>query len=252
MNTPEGTPRWGAEKRDQKAEAIWKTLQASELLPRSSSDWLDVGCGSGGIASALAVRVERMLGVDPEPWPQWVSLCERHNNLTFKAGHFDRLHIEVPTACADVIICNQVYEHVRDPAQLISNLYRTLRPGGVVYFAGPNLLWPIEPHVHWPFVHWLPRHIALSVMTALGSSRTRDLDATSTYWLRLERWFKTTGFEVTNGIGLRAKNCDTSSIAGQLLGLMARLVPGFIWNLTRPVAPGFVYILKKKCPTDSR
>lgn len=31
--------------------------------------WMDIGCGSGGIASELARHVESMVGIDHETWP---------------------------------------------------------------------------------------------------------------------------------------------------------------------------------------
>ena len=68
--------------------------------------------------------------------------------------------------------------------------------GGIAYFAGPNLLFPIEPHVFWPFVHWLPRGLAVRLMRALGSRKV--LDANSASWWRLHAWFD--GFEVSNAL----------------------------------------------------
>ncbi len=56
----------------------------------------------------------------------------------------------------DLVICAQVYEHVPDDRRLAEEVYRVLKPGGVVFFSGPNWLFPIEGHYHLPFLHWLP------------------------------------------------------------------------------------------------
>jgi 2-polyprenyl-3-methyl-5-hydroxy-6-metoxy-1,4-benzoquinol methylase len=42
----------------------------------------------------------------------------------------DITDIGFPEASFDVIICNHVLEHVLDDAKAMSELYRTLKPGG--------------------------------------------------------------------------------------------------------------------------
>ncbi|MFE8032936.1 class I SAM-dependent methyltransferase [Thiohalocapsa marina] len=161
-----GDPRWGAEHREAKAAAILQTLCHFAMSNPARADWLDFGCGSGGIAAWLADHVDHITGVDPEPWERWRTFQAAHANLRFIPASAENSGL--PEQSVDVVICNQVYEHVDDPQRQISEIRRVLRPGGYCYFAGPNLLFPIEPHVYWPFVHWLPRQFARSLMKALG------------------------------------------------------------------------------------
>jgi SAM-dependent methyltransferase len=240
------TPRWGKEGRDRKAVAILGTLVSACGEDIRRGLWLDVGCGSGGIASALAPNVERMVGVDPEPWPDWAPMAEQHANLSFTVAAFDDPQLPMPENTVDVVICNQVYEHVARPEQLIRNIHRVLRPGGVCYFAGPNLLWPIEPHVHWPLVHWLPRGLALSAMRALGSRRSGDLDAFSTTAWTLERWVRASGMDLRSAIADRLAAQPGGSLADRSARLLARL-PRWWLEFANPTLPGFVYLLRKPC-----
>ncbi len=60
----------------------------------------------------------------------------------------------------DVLICNHVYEHVNDSDVLMKELWRVLKPNGLVYFGAMNARWPIEPHYNIPMLHWMPSRLA--------------------------------------------------------------------------------------------
>lgn len=232
-------PRWGAQHRDRKAAAVLRTMQEVCGDGVTTGRWLDVGCGSGGIARALADHVQQIEGVDPEPWERWPKFEAEAGNLRFHVGDCDRAEPPLQEAHYDVVVCNQVYEHVRDPLALLINIRRMLKQGGHCYFAGPNLWWPIEPHVFWPFVHWLPRPVAHRCMTALGSRRAVDLDAYSASYFQMTRWFRDAGLEYRDMLPerLRAEFREGSGIWSA-----ARLVSGPM-RLLAPVQPGFVFHL---------
>lgn len=243
--SPPEQPRWGNEARDRKALAIAATMSLCRGNAVFRGCWLDVGCGSGGIAAALSEHVRAIVGVDPEPWREWEGETQRHGNLSFKVASFDSPELPVESASFDVVVCNQVYEHVTDPRQLLRNIHGALRPGGCCYFAGPNLLWPVEPHVFWPFVHWLPRDWAHRLMAALGSKRVKEFDAFSHPSWTLTRWFNEVGFSVENALPGRVQvelELKRAAVAARL----SRLVPKALWNALLPVAPGFVFVLEKK------
>lgn len=238
------TPRWSNVARDRKAEAIWRTLRHRFGTGIGAGRWLDVGCGSGGIACVLAQKADHVTGVDPEPWEAWRAAVGVHANLQLLAGEFDGASPPLPDASFDVVICNQVYEHVRDPAALVRNIHRVLKPGGLCYFAGPNLLWPIEPHVFWPIVHWLPREAAQRAMVALGSRRAAELDAYSATSWRLVSWFRQSGFIVYNGIPDRMAVTEGRGVLALLMRSFARL-PAPVHRVFVPLMPSFVFLLQK-------
>lgn len=234
-------PRWGNRQRDRKAQAIWSTLVKTQGEDIGSGTWLDIGCGSGGIAHDLASHATHVIGVDPEPWTAWQNMVDESSNLEFRVARCDETDPPAPACSIDVAICNQVYEHVADPAQLIRNIATMLKPGGCCYFAGPNLLWPVEPHVYWPFVHWLPRGMAQRLMRRLGSRHADDLDAYSSDYWQLVRWFREAGLISRNGLATRLR-CEL-----EIRGLgkaMPRGVQAII-NGMAPASPGFVFLLVK-------
>ncbi len=239
------TPRWGNEYRERKAIAILGTLVSECGEEVKAGVWLDIGCGSGGIANALAPHVSQIIGIDPEPWPCWSGMAEKTHNLSFVQAGFDSDELQMDGETADVIICNQVYEHVAQPAVLIRNIHRVLKPGGVCYFAGPNLLWPVEPHVYWPLVHWLPRRAAQSLMRALGSKQAGMLDAYSkTYW-RLMSWFRKNGFESTDAVPARL-SVELDTRRYKELAKIIRQTPPFGSKLVAPFWPSFIFVLRKQ------
>jgi len=233
-------PKWGGENRDKKARAILQTITHFTGILPAKTKWLDLGCGSGGIAAGVAPYVEYVLGVDPEAWSRWSNYQELYDNLQFQNKSIESLALDDNSF--DVIICNQVYEHISDPQYLIGEIFRILRPGGYCYFAGPNLLFPIEPHVFWPFVHWLPRNFALRVLRVCRSSSV--LDAYSTNYWTLKKWLES--FQVNDAVRYILKNpanyCRSglfwqslSYIPGRLLDMMAWLSPGFVFILRKPI-----------------
>jgi 2-polyprenyl-3-methyl-5-hydroxy-6-metoxy-1,4-benzoquinol methylase len=231
-------PVWGAKDRDRKAYAILKTVSHYITTTLETTDWLDIGCGSGGIAAAIAPSVQSITGVDPESWLRWDEFQKTHTNLTFINQSIESLSMNDNSM--DIIVCNQVYEHVPDPQYLIEEIYRILKPGGFCYFAGPNLLFPIEPHVFWPIVHWLPRTFAVKLMRNFGSNGV--LDAYSKDFWTLRKWLNE--FKIINALPYMIKNPEKIGKQGIAWKFMAYM-PEKMIDLLTVISPTFVFILQK-------
>ncbi len=237
-SAPAAQPRWGNEQRQHKAAGVLHTLQHFAGFDLGSARGLDIGCGSGGMAAYLAGHLQQMTGIDPEPWPQWAELMQDRPNLRLLQGGYDT--DPVPAGSMDVVVCNQVYEHVPDPLRLIGFIHRVLRPGGVAYFAGPNLLFPVEPHALWPFVHWLPRRFAIRLMRACGSRH--PLDAYSASYWTLRRWLA--DFEVINALPYILGHPAEFGRRSLLWRCLGSVPSGMIEAMTF-LSPGFVFVLVK-------
>ena len=107
---------------------------------------LDVGCGVGHWGGALArvlPKRARLIGVDREP--QWVADAERR---TRKAGLGGRFSYQEASAEAlpfkagsfDMVTCQTLLIHVRDPKRVLSEMLRVLKPGGLLLASEPNNL----------------------------------------------------------------------------------------------------------------
>lgn len=231
-------PRWSTKYRDIKAKGIFQTIKHFGVVDIPNSAWLDLGCGNGEIAATIAPFVQSMIGVDPESWDIWSHFSGEHPNLRYiKAPFADNA---LSSNSFDVVICNQIYEHVPDPKQLISEICRVLKPGGYAYFAGPNLLFPVETHRFWPFIHWLPRKMAVRLMRLCGASKVIDANA-KTYW-QLQEWLK--NFEIINAVPYIIRNPVFYGRSGVFWKLLSFLPQRLIHILTC-LSPAFVFILRK-------
>ena len=232
-------PHWGSTDRDKKAGNILQCLRLLTDLKLETLSCVDIGCGSGGISFHLAPHFNSVCGVDPEPWERWEEFTSQASNLRFQQGSIGSLGIDENSV--DIVVCNQVYEHVPDPEALIADIHQILRPGGICYFAGPNLLYPIEPHIFWPFIHWIPRRLALAILKIFAPQKVLDAHST-TYW-RLKRWFR--NFTVLDAVPQLVRHHARSSqsrfywrpfrvVPLRLLETLGFLSPGFVFLLTKP------------------
>ncbi|MCP3928812.1 MAG: class I SAM-dependent methyltransferase [Bacteroidetes bacterium] len=74
-------PRWGTKDRAKKGHAILQTISDVTDLTLSNTQWLDIGCGNGGIATTIAPHVASIVGVDPVSWAQWAESSDLYANL---------------------------------------------------------------------------------------------------------------------------------------------------------------------------
>lgn len=233
-------PHWGAKDRDQKARNILQCLELLTDRDLSVLSCVDIGCGSGGISFHLAPAFESVCGIDPEPWQRWNEFVAQRPNLSFREESIDTLSLA--DASVDIVICNQVYEHVPSPETLIAQIHRILKPGGICYFAGPNLLFPIEPHVFWPFVHWIPRRWALAILSVFSPDKVKVLDAYSTTYWRLKHWLR--DFLILDAVPPLVRHKANAESSGKIWRLF-RIVPDGALRLFTFLSPGFVFILTK-------
>jgi len=240
-------PRWGSEGRDRKAQNILQCLELLTDLDLSTLSCVDIGCGSGGISYHLAPAFDTVCGIDPEPWQRWQEFTAEQPHLSFREESIDTLGLADNSV--DVVICNQVYEHVPNPQVLIAQIYRILKPGGTCYFSGPNLLFPIEPHVFWPFIHWIPRSWALMLLRVFSPKKVEVLDAYSTTYWTLKRWLD--DFLIVDAVPPLIRHRAQADDARWIWRIF-RLVPQGILKAFAFLSPGFVFLLTKPVHAQSR
>jgi ubiquinone/menaquinone biosynthesis C-methylase UbiE len=129
--------------------------QAAFFLPhlRSGMELLDCGCGLGSITVGLArvVTPGRVVGIDLDAYQiaraQQYTADEKVSNLRFETANI----YELPFAddSFDAVFSNAVFTHLGDPMAALREIYRVLRPGGVVGIRNVDfdghLLTPADP-----------------------------------------------------------------------------------------------------------
>lgn len=142
---------------------LWRHLEnLAQISGReiTSLRVLDFGCGRGEFVGYLRSRGVRAFGVEideklvasgamletmyPDSVPL-LSLVGSDGKVGFPDGYFD------------IIVANQVFEHVAKLDGVATELCRLLGPQGCLLTLFPARFRLIEPHYHLALVHWLPK-----------------------------------------------------------------------------------------------
>jgi ubiquinone/menaquinone biosynthesis C-methylase UbiE len=117
-------------------ERLFALLDAGE-----GQSALDIGCGPGTDLGPLAAAVGptgRVIGVDRDP----VMLAEARRRFadvsTVDIREGDAANLPVEAASIDRARIDRVLQHVDDPARVLGEIARVLRPGGRVALADPD------------------------------------------------------------------------------------------------------------------
>ena len=101
---------------------------------------LDVGCGGGILAEAMARGGARVLGIDLSPAVLDVAelhALESNVAVEYRAIAAEDLALEQPGAF-DLVTCMEMLEHVPDPKASIAALATLVKPGGSVIVSTLN------------------------------------------------------------------------------------------------------------------
>ena len=130
---------------DARAAELAERVQAF-VLPDGSERVIDVGCGAGALALALAPLVREVVGVDRVP--ELIELARERapGNVQFVEG--DATSLPFDSASFDLAGTLRTLHHVRRPELVIAELARVARPGGRVLVI--DQLAPIDPLEAYP------------------------------------------------------------------------------------------------------
>jgi len=101
---------------------------------------VDVGCGGGLLAEAMAGLGAQVTGVDMGREPLQVArlhALEQGIEVTYRQSTAEALAEEHP-GHFDVVTCMEMLEHVPDPASVVAACGRLCKPGGHVFFSTIN------------------------------------------------------------------------------------------------------------------
>lgn len=99
---------------------------------------LDVGCGHSPYKGLLSRR--KMVGINIDAIDASPDVVADGQRLPFGNSAFD------------AAVCTQVIEHVQEPARMLAEISRCLKPRGLLLLSGP-MYWPLheEPFDFWRF-----------------------------------------------------------------------------------------------------
>jgi 2-polyprenyl-6-hydroxyphenyl methylase / 3-demethylubiquinone-9 3-methyltransferase len=111
------------------------------LSPLQGLAVLDVGCGGGILADAMARKGAAVLGIDLST--KALRVAQLHAvevgtaGVSYREIAAERLAQEQP-GDFDVVTCMEMLEHVPDPASVVHACANLVKPGGWVYFSTIN------------------------------------------------------------------------------------------------------------------
>ncbi len=101
---------------------------------------LDIGCGGGILAEAMAARGAHVTGIDMGSMPLQVAklhLLESDLSVDYQQITAEQLAERQP-AHYDVVTCLEMLEHVPNPASIVAACFKLVKPNGHVFFSTIN------------------------------------------------------------------------------------------------------------------
>lgn len=207
------------------SQDVFAEVLESQVIGRQV--WLDLGCGRRMFPEWMVEQQNRVLSRT-----QWVvGLDPDFASLRDHVAYTDKVQgsgYQIPFASAtfDLVNANMVLEHMREPASLLAEIQRVLRPGGRLVFHTPNRdSWFIRIAARTP--EWL-KHALIPI---LEGRRLEDVFPTHYCFNRradIENLAKAAGFRVVS-----LKFISSSAVTATL-GPLA--IPELLWLrfLSRP------------------
>lgn len=137
---------WHISKFDDKKRNALQLIQKLMKIRPDAKTFLDIGCGIGATvlqAQSLGLEAE---GVEPNSWA--VNYAQEKFSLDLKCDYFQE---NLYQQKFDIIICDQVLEHLENPRNLFKAAISSLNRPGLIYISVPFRKEPIRQLVYTVF-----------------------------------------------------------------------------------------------------
>ena len=112
-----------------------------DIVPLAGKRVLDIGCGGGILADAMARKGAEVLGIDLAgkalKVAQLHALEAQTQCVSYREVSAETLAAEQPESF-DVVTCMEMLEHVPDPSSVVRACATLVKPGGHVFFSTIN------------------------------------------------------------------------------------------------------------------
>jgi len=141
---------------------MYRSLCARFGVSRQDLRVLDWGCGRGRTVLKLLEMGIDAYGVDIDLKPIQNGIPLMRSRGIAPEQRLFHIRDGCLTPFEDhyfhILLSEQVFEHVSDVDALLEEMHRTAMPGGCGFHVFPAKWRVVEPHLHIPFVHWLPKN----------------------------------------------------------------------------------------------
>lgn len=147
-------------------------MLAESAGPPQAMRLLDLGAGMGGFAVAAALAGASVTACEYNPaYCRIIELRAARHGLRLPVFNAAGEALPFPDASFDALTAWDVLEHVQDPAKVLAELRRVLRPGGHALITAINRRAWVDPHYHIRGINWLPRPAAELIIAARGRTK---------------------------------------------------------------------------------
>ena len=112
----------------------------SQKINLAEKQVLDIGCGGGILAEAMAHHGAKVTAIDKAEASLSVAklhLLESKLDISYVDSTAEEFAADKPEQF-DVVTCLEMLEHVPDPASVVAACQRMVKPGGLVFFSTIN------------------------------------------------------------------------------------------------------------------
>jgi SAM-dependent methyltransferase len=166
---------------------VWRDGQQRRLQmvlnaagERSKGVIFEDGCGLGSYMQRLQTTENYTVGLDVE-FERTLEAHQKNDRILCGVGEY----LPFPAQSFDLILSNEVIEHVQSDKMAVSEMVRTLKPGGRIVLFCPNRGYGFETHgIFWrgkyhfgniPLVNYLPRSLRDRLAPHVNVYTRRDL-----------------------------------------------------------------------------
>jgi 2-polyprenyl-6-hydroxyphenyl methylase/3-demethylubiquinone-9 3-methyltransferase len=208
----------------------WVLSKIREVLGAQPRSVLDIACGGGFLSNALAAAGHSVTGIDLSE--ESLDVARRHDATgSVRYMGMDAHQLGFADASFDVVCSMDFLEHTEQPAAVVEQAARVLRPGGVLFFHTFNRT-PLSYLVVIKAVEWFVRNTPERMHVYPLFIRPRELEA----------WLEAGGLRMGECLGVRPRILTR---AFWQLACTGRVADDFSFVFTRARLMGYTGMARK-------
>lgn len=211
---------------------------------------LEIGSGTGWFQVLGWQRGFRCRGVEyNQRLVQHSRETGRQHGVELNIIHGPVETVDMGAESCDLVFALSVFEHIPDFRAALDNIFRTLAPGGALYFYSTNKFAPRSGEYHYPFYGWMPTAMRRRIRVRHQGPDVVDSNQFDshqfTYW-GLRREFSRAGFSRVVDLFemLDEENLSQPTSRKKLVAKALRRFPP-ARTVARLFAPGTTFICVK-------